>query len=296
MKNINEFENYRKLLFSIAYRMLGSVMEAEDMVQETYYKWEKVLGKDYNSPKSFLTTILTNLCIDQLRSAKKKKETYVGPWLPEPIISETNKGEVEDIVEISDSLSTAFLVLLESLSPVERAVYLLHDIFGYEFTDIGKFLNKKEDNCRQIAKRARDRIKDKQHRFSPSTQDIEKMLNRFVDATTNGNIESLMAVLEEDIVLYSDGGGKVKAALKPISGKENVAKFLAGVTTKFGIDRKYGKCFINGSPGLKIYSGTKLIGTISFNYGKEKIKNIFVVLNPDKLTVCHSRTSSAGIS
>ena len=283
MKNINEFEKYRKLLFSIAYRMLGSVMEAEDMVQETYYKWEKVSGKDLDSPKSFLTTVITNLCIDQLRSAKKKKETYVGQWLPEPIISDTNVGDVEEIVEISDSLSTAFLVLLESLSPIERAVYLLHDIFGYEFTDIGKFLNKKEDNCRQIAKRARGRIKGKEHRFKPSQNDIERVLDSFVDAYTKGNIESLMSLLEEDIVLYSDGGGKVRAAVNPIFGKVNVAKFIAGIHAKFGGSRKYIKCFVNGLPGLKIYSDNKLIGAMSFAYGKKTIGNIFVVLNPDKL-------------
>lgn len=283
MKNINEFEKYRKLLFSIAYRMLGSVMEAEDMVQETYYKWEKVSGKDIDSPKSFLTTVITNLCIDQLRSAKKKKESYVGIWLPEPIVSDKNESDVEDIVEISDSLSTAFLVLLESLSPIERAVYLLHDIFGYDFTDIGKFLDKKEDNCRQIAKRARDRIKGKEHRFKPSKKDIDKILDSFVDAYSNGNIEALMSLLEEDIVLYSDGGGKVRAARKPIFGRINVSRFIAGIHTKFGIDRKYVKCFINGLPGLKVYKDDELFGALSLDYSENKIENIFFVLNPEKL-------------
>jgi RNA polymerase sigma-70 factor (ECF subfamily) len=283
MKNIIEFEKYRKLLFSIAYRMLGSVMEAEDMVQETYYKWEKVSGKDLNSPKSFLTTIITNLCIDQLRSAKKKKETYVGTWLPEPIISDKNEDNVEDIVEISDSLSTAFLILLESLTPIERAVYLLHDIFGYEFNDISKFLNKKEDNCRQIAKRARGRIKGKERRFNASNKEIEKIFNSFVEASAKGNIETLMSLLEDDIVLYSDSGGKIRAARKPIFGKMNVARFIVGIHTKFGTDRKYVKCFINGLPGLKVYMDNKLFGTLSFHYDGNKIKNIFVILNPEKL-------------
>src|SRR4051794_12486942 len=213
----DEFTNYRPLLFSIAYRMLGVVADAEDMVQETYLRWRRAIegeGEAVGSPKSWLTTVITRLCIDQLRSARARREEYVGPWLPEPLLTDRAPDPAEGAA-LADSLSLAFLVVLERLNPVERAIFLLHDIFGYDFAEIAPIVGKTAANCRQLARRAREHITKQRPRFAPAPAERERLTRQFIAACTSGDLPGLVATLTADITLQSDGGGKAVAARRP---------------------------------------------------------------------------------
>ena len=214
------------MLFSIAYRMLGSVMDAEDLVQETYLRWEEARETDVRSPRAFLTTIVTRLALNHLRSARTKRETYVGPWLPEPLVTK----DPPDTVELAESLSMAFLVLLERLAPVERAAFLLHEVFDFEYAEIARVLDKTEANCRQLVARARKRVGSPQARFQADPGQARRLVEKFTQAAFAGDMEGLVALLAEDITLWGDGGGKVPgAALKPVRGAASVARFALGV-------------------------------------------------------------------
>ena len=228
MARIEDFERHRSLLFSIAYRMLGSVADAEDVVQEAYLRWQQAPEAEVRSPRSYLSTVVTRLSIDRLRSARARREEYVGPWLPEPLVSERAE-EVAVLDELGESLSTAFLVVLESLNPVERAVFLLREVFDYDYEEISRILGKSEDNCRQIAHRARQSVAARRPRFERSPEQEERLSRQFLEACMSGDMEGLISLLSEDVTLWSDGGGKVAAAPYPIYGPERVARFLLGV-------------------------------------------------------------------
>lgn len=274
------FDQYRKLLFSIAYRMLGSVSDAEDMVQETLLRWQNVLGAEVRSPKAYLSAVVTRLCIDRLRALKTRREEYVGPWLPEPLLTEPDGA---DSVVLDESLSMAFLVLLESLTPTQRAVFLMREVFDYGYPEISRIVGKSEDNCRQMAHRAREAVAARRPRFESSRKQEERLAQRFLEACSDGDMQGLLAVLSEDIVLHSDGGGRVRAALNPIYGAENVARFLFGVLGKTPPGFTTGMAWINSHPGVIGYRDDQPMSAVALDAAEGRIQAIRIVVNPEKL-------------
>ena len=282
MNDSDIFNEYRNYLFSIAYRMLGSAMDAEDMVQETYLRWQNRGDAVIDSPKSYLAAITTRLSIDHLRLARVQRETYVGSWLPEPILMETAPNS-EGIVALSESISMAFMLLLESLSPTERAVFLLREVFDYEYSEVAQMVGKSEANCRQIVRRAKQHITNGRPRFTTTPAEQEQLLQEFSLACLNGDLTGLMSILAEDVVEYSDGGGKVSAATRPIHGAERVAKFILGIVKKAppGMETRYG--MVNGEPAVLAYLDEIPIMVMVMEMGNGRIQNIYSINNPDKL-------------
>jgi RNA polymerase sigma-70 factor, ECF subfamily len=277
------FERHRSLLFSIAYRMLGSLMEAEDVVQEAFLRWQGASGGEIHAPKSYLSAVVTRLSIDRLRSAKARREEYVGPWLPEPIA--TGEGsDVAGTVILDETLSMAFLVLLESLTPVERAVFLLREVFDYDYAEIASLVGKSEDNCRQISRRARQSVAARRPRFESSPEQEERLMDSFLEACMSGDMESLLALLSEDSTLWSDGGGKTRAALRPIYGADRVARFFSGILRKAPSGLVVRRASINGRPGFVGYfeDGSPQSVT-TFDVAEGTIRAIRIVVNPEKL-------------
>lgn len=282
MNRLQQFNQHRPLLFAIAYRMLGSVVDAEDMVQETFLRWQQVTLETVQSAKSYLSSIITRLCIDHLRSARVKREQYVGPWLPEPILTQQT-SDTMNTVELADSVSTAFLVLLEKLSPLERAVFLLREVFDYEYEEIGRIVDKSPVNCRQIVRRAKQHLASQRPRFEVAPQHQEEMTQRFLQACNSGDLQGLIALLSEDIVLWSDGGGKVVAALKPLHGAVKIARFLLAIQSKIPKNSAAEIVEINGQPGIIIYVDGQPRRVMTFDFAYGQIQSIFIIVNPDKL-------------
>jgi RNA polymerase sigma-70 factor, ECF subfamily len=282
MARAEDFERHRSLLFSIAYRMLGSVADAEDIVQEAYLRWREVPEAEVRSPRSFLSAVVTRLSIDWLRSARARREEYVGPWLPEPLLSERAE-EVAVLDELDESLSMAFLVLLESLNPVERAVFLLREVFDYDYGEISHIVGKSEANCRQIARRARQSVAARRPRFERSPEQEERLTRQFVEACMNGDMEGLVGLLSEDVTLWSDGGGKVAAAPYPIHGPERVARFLLGVlrTVPPGFSARLVR--INGGPGVVGYVDGHPTSVVALDVADGRLRGVRIVVNPEKL-------------
>jgi RNA polymerase sigma-70 factor (ECF subfamily) len=276
------WSQYRPLLFSIAYRMLGSVMDAEDIVQEAYLRWRQVDTAAVESPKAYLTRIVTRLCIDQLRSAHARREEYIGPWLPEPLIT-GQIGDATELPELAESLSMAFLVLLESLTPVERAVFLLHDIFGYEYDELARIVDKSEANCRQIARRARQHVQERRPRFTRSPDEQQRITNQFIQTCSTGDMAGLMALLSDDISVWTDGGGKAQAARRPVHGQANAARFIMSVVAKAPPGYSITMAMVNGQPAIVSYVYGQPIGVLLLEIAEERITAIHVVVNPEKL-------------
>ena len=277
------FDSHRSLLFSIAYRMLGSVADAEDMIQETFLRWQKTPPAGIRSPKAFLVTIVSRLCINQLQSARAKREEYQGPWLPEPLVT-GDAGDPSAALSTAESLSVAFLVLLERLTPTERAVFLLREVFDYEYPEIGEILGLSLANCRQIFRRARQHVTESRPRFEPTPQERTDLLRRFLRAAQEGDMEGLVSVLSKDVVLYADGGGRATAVANPIHGADRVARFLVeGRRNLMPADVERREAVINGAPGVVAYSGGRPYGVLSIDIADGKIRNVFIVTNPDKL-------------
>jgi RNA polymerase sigma-70 factor (ECF subfamily) len=278
-----QFNELKSLLFSIAYRMLGSVMDAEDMVQETFIRWQNCEREGVESPKAWLSTVITRLCINHLKSARMQREIYVGPWLPEPLVTELRVDPREN-TKLSESLSMAFLVLLESLSPTERAVFVLREVFNYEFSEIALMVEKSEANCRQILARARKSVDQRRPRFNASPEDAEQLIQRFQQAVVTGDMGGLLDLLSRDVVLLSDGGGKARAVLRPIVGADPVARLLVGATRKFGSKtQKLYTAAVNGLPGSVSFEGDRALRVIAFGIEDGRIHSLFVITNPDKL-------------
>jgi RNA polymerase sigma-70 factor (ECF subfamily) len=284
MNSTEVFDRNRPLLFSISYRMLGSVMEAEDVVQEAYLRWQGTEDEEVRSPSAYLSTVVTRLCIDRLRSAQARREQYVGPWLPEPLLEEQSLGTADLDADLDDSLSMAFLVLLESLTPVERAVFLLREVFGYEYAEVASLVGKSEANCRQISGRARQSVAARRPRFESSPEQEERLTEGFLHASLEGDMEALLELLSEDVTLYSDGGGKTRAALNPIYGANKVARFLAGIRGKIPPDFAVRKARVNGRPGFVSYLGDgSPQSVVTFDVLEGRVKTIRLVVNPEKL-------------
>ncbi|MDX3000137.1 RNA polymerase sigma factor SigJ [Kribbella solani] len=272
-------EELRPLLLSIAYRMLGTFGDAEDVVQEAYLRLHR--ERDVTSPKAFLTTVTTRLAIDQLRSARRQREQYFGPWLPEPAVDEY--VDLADRAALSDSLSTAFLVVLERLTPDQRAVFLLGDVFGYSYDELAGFLGKSPANCRQLAVRARRRIADNRPRYDPSPQERDELVRRFVAAAQNGELAGLVALLTPDVTFTGDGGGK-GGFPRPVHGADNVARLIIGAFAKFQ-HLATEPVHVGGQPALRVHTPTgHTVAIWSFTIAEAQVTAIHGVVNPDKLT------------
>ena len=283
---MESFESYRTYLFSIAYRMLGSVMDAEDMVQETYLHYQATPPETIHSLKAYLTTIITRLCMDQLQLERRKRELYVGPWLPEPILTteEIETGDPEKRVDIQESISLAFLVLLEQLQPFERAVFLLREVFGYEFAEIATMLDKSEAACRRSFSRAKLHLREHRPRFPASPQTHDQLLNGYFKAVQTGEINTLMNLLSEDVTLWADGGGKVKqAALRPIRGRDAVARFSLGTRRFWPENSRVEPGVVNGQAALIVRAGEKPFAVFTIDVEQGQIQAIRIIANTDKL-------------
>ena len=267
--------------------MLGSVMDAEDALQETYLRWDQAGENKIGSPKAYLSTIITRLCIDQLRSARVQREQYIGPWLPEPLITEDNT-DMEDHAALADSLSMAFLVMLQSLGPVERAAFLLREVFDYDYAEVASIIDKSESNCRQLVHRARTRVAEHRPRFDTSHAQAQEITAQFLSAATTGDIDKLLNLLSEDATLWSDGGGKVAAAINPIYGAKKIARFLVGLMKRAPEKFEVRLAKINGQPGVLTYDDGKPYSAATFEILDGKVCGIRIVNNPDKLQRCPS--------
>jgi RNA polymerase sigma-70 factor, ECF subfamily len=283
MSEIEIFESLRPLLFSIAYRMLGSMMDAEDIVQEAYLQWERRGDVEIASPRAFLSTIVTRQAINHLNTARVRRETYPGPWLPEPLLKEV-EPDSSDRLLLHESLSMAFIMLLEQLTPVERAVFLLHDVFVYDFAEIASVVCRSEANCRQIARRARQHIQAHRPRFDADRQHQQHLTQQFITACTTGDMNQLVAALAEDVTFWGDGGGKaVFSAPKPIVGARNVAAFILGVLQKVPGRLRTSPATVNGQPGFIFATEYALGGVLALDIVEQRIRAIRFVANPDKL-------------
>jgi len=279
-------ESLRPLLLSIAYRMLGGVSDAEDIVQEALLRYHRELdaGVVIRSPKAFLSAIVTRLAIDHLRSAQVRRETYVGQWIPEPMLTDGDTDALAS-AELSESISLAFLLLLERLGPVERAVFLLHDVFAYDYDEIAVIVGKTEANCRQLAARARRHIASGKPRFEASRQARDELAARFFAAVTDGEMDGLVAMLAGDVTVYGDGGGKAPQWAAPIVGSDRVARLLVGLGRQMreaGVRLELRQ--VNGQPGALVRDPTgKLISVFALDISDGTVRAIRSVINPDKL-------------
>jgi RNA polymerase sigma-70 factor, ECF subfamily len=288
-----EIEEQRRLTFGIAYRMTGSVSDAEDIGQEAFLRLERARrnGEAVESPRAWLSTVTTRLAIDHMRSARARRESYVGPWLPEPLLTEGGPGPAEH-AEVADTLSQAFLVLLETLSPVERAVFLLREVFGYEYPQIAEAVGKGEENCRQIARRARKHVEGREARFEADRSHGEELVDRFLEASESGDVEALKEILAADAVVCSDGGGKVAAARRPFSGVDRIARFLVKISSRRlrrdGFRSRRGN--FNGLPGrMLIGPDGDVTDVLTVEVAGGQVRTIRIVRNPEKLR--HLRAS-----
>lgn len=280
------FEAYRSLLFALAYRMLGSAMEAEDIVQEAYLRYRAAPPGSIRTLKTFLTTVVHHLCLDHLRSAQVRREQYVGPWLPEPVMTRFDAAHNPPQHQGPDweSISMAFLVLLESLSPLERAVFLLREVFDYEYTEIAQITRRSETACRQLFSRAQKHIRQQRPRFPASPETHAKMVDRFVEACTAGDVDGLMSLLAEDVTAWMDGGGKVVvSATQPVQGREKVARGIISHLSRARAGMTVEVIEANGLSALLGRINGQIVNVVTLEVEGGFIRAIRTVLNPDKL-------------
>jgi RNA polymerase sigma-70 factor (ECF subfamily) len=273
-----DFEPHRPFLSGLAYRMLGSVAEAEDVVQDAFLRWREVDRAAVAEPRAYLARVVSRLCLDRMKSAHHRREQYVGMWLPEPVVAQPAQS-------LADDLSVALLLALERLSPLERAAFLLHDVFDMDYATVAGAIDRNEAACRQLAARARDNIRQDRPRYAASDDEARKLADAFVLAAATGDVGGLTHLLAEDAVFYSDGGGKRAAALKPIYGKDRIVRFYEGLRTKnagaFSAHRM-DPVMLNGLPGFVFHTdnGTE---TLAFEVAGGAIVALYAVRNPDKV-------------
>jgi RNA polymerase sigma-70 factor (ECF subfamily) len=280
------FAEHRNLWFSIAYRILGSAADAEDVVQDAWLKWSADDRSQVSDPKAYLARIVSNLSMERLRSTRRQRETYVGPWLPEPILTETDAA---DDVAAAESVSIAMLVVLETLSPLERAVFVLKEVFDFSFAEIGEAVERSEPAVRQAGHRAREHVRARRPRFEADRGKKREATERFFAATTGGDINALMELLAPEVTLWTDGGGKVRQAMRPIIGAANVARWIAGTIKRpyEGVeiaDMTAEVVEINGGPGIVLSGAGRTIATLTVDLDADgRIATVHNVANPDKL-------------
>ncbi|WP_406701232.1 sigma-70 family RNA polymerase sigma factor [Singulisphaera sp. Ch08] len=279
-----EFEAQRRRLTGLAYRMLGSVAEAEDVVQEAYLRWHATDRAAVVNAPAFLSKIVTRLCLDQIKSARSRREHYIGPWLPEPVLDD-EPLDAETASDYAHDLSMTLMLALERLSPLERAAFLLHDVFDVEFGQVAKTLGRSEPACRQLAARARAHVKESQPRFPVPPETGARLAEAFLTATRSGDADTLTRMLAEDAVLSSDGGGKRTAALRPIFGRDKITRFFVGLAAKYRQYEQYTvtPTRINGQPGFIITEPDGCIHTLAIDLRDGFVASIYIVRNPDKL-------------
>ncbi len=273
----DDFETHRDFLVGVAYRMLGSLAEAEDIVQDAYLRWSGTDRSAVENPRAYLARVVSRLCLDRMKSAASRREKYVGMWLPEPVVTAPTEP-------IADDLSVALLLTLERLSPLERAAFLLHDVFDMDYAVIAETLGRSEAACRQLAARAREHVRDQRPRFEASEETRARITDAFAAALTSGDVEAFSRVLAEDAVFYSDGGGKRLAALNPLVGREKITRFLAGIVRKqmYPEVLRVDRVLINGLPGFVLHTDEG-VETIAFEIAGDQIAALYAVRNPDKL-------------
>jgi RNA polymerase sigma-70 factor (TIGR02957 family) len=282
--NAEEFTAHRPRVFGLAYRLLGSAEEAEDAVQDAYLRWSSADRAAIEHPWAWLAKVVTNLCLNRLTSARVQRERYVGPWLPEPVFTQDGALGPMESAEQRDAVSTALLVLLERLTPTERAVFVLREAFGYRHRDIAGVLELSEANCRQLYRRAVQRVATPEARFTPVAERQHELVESFVMAAREGDLAGLEKLLAKDVTWWSDGGGKVTAARRPIVGREKVMRFLVGSAQRFAGGWDITVVEVNGAPALLMHAAEQLIAVASFELWDGVIAQVRVVVNPDKLT------------
>ena len=282
---IEDFTTHRPLLFGIAYRMLGRVAEADDMVQETWLRWQRQAPGEVASPRAWLVSAITRLCIDQLRSARRQREEYYGVWLPEPLVDAAAPSP-GDATALTGSLTMAFTLMLETLAPVEGAVFLLREVFDYDYTDIAPIVDKTEANCRQIVRRAKAQLPSAHLDAAPSappSEQAQQVARQFLDATATGDVRDLVALLTADAALYTDGGGRVPSAGRPILTADHVSRFFVGIRRRVTMAFAFRFVSINGRLGALMSANGKLDRAVSFEFEGDLIRAIYIVRNPEKL-------------
>jgi len=290
------FLDERPRLFQIAYRLMGTVSDAEDALQDVFVKLRTQRIAEVSSPRPYLTQAVVRRCLDEWKSARRRREEYVGPWLPEPLAEREN--DPAQHAELSESISLAFLVMLESLTPVERAVFLLHDVFQYPYDEVSAFVEKSPEACRQLAHRARERVVEKRPRFPASPEKHRQLVQRFMHAVGTGKLDELQALLAGDVTAYSDGGGLTPAARAPIEGLDRVTRFLLGLRGKaerMGLNVELRPCEVNGSPAMMQLADGRLHALVSFDIDGDQIRRLFSILNPHKLAAVAAAYGVKGV-
>jgi RNA polymerase sigma-70 factor (ECF subfamily) len=291
--NSELFLEYKGLLFSIAYNMLGNIDAAEDIVQDVFLKWMEAGGESVKNRKAFLVRMVTNTCINQLASARARREQYVGIWLPEPL-PDAGAQPFLPRIESYQALSIGLLVLLEKLTPQERAIFLLKEVFGYDYDELAEIFGKGTDHCRQIFRRAKEHLGKDTRRFKVDMRVHERIVHNFLEAVSAGSMDGLIRLLKEDILLFADGGGavfaieqrRITAFPKPIEGRENIVRLLLTLVPKFREsvpDYRQEITIANGLPTLLVFSGEEPMSMVALETEGELVKNIYVQTNPDKL-------------
>ncbi len=275
------FERHRAPLTGLAYRMLASRADAEDVVQDAYLRWAGRKEAGVDDPRRYLAAIVTRLCLDRMKSARARREVYVGPWLPEPVVDEAL--DAESASELADDLSVALMMALERLSPLERAAFLLHDVFDIDFAEVAQSLGRSEAACRQLATRARRNVRAEKPRFSADQDEARRLAAAFEAAARSGDTAGLTALLTDDAVLHSDGGGKRPAALRLITGGEAVATLITGLISRGFRAASLRPATVNGLAGFVVREADGAVSTIAFETRDGRISAVYVVRNPEKL-------------
>jgi len=281
------FEAHRDLMFAVAYRMLGTVADAEDAVQDAWLRWSAAPRRGVAQPRAYLTKIITNTALNRLRSVRARREAYLGPWLPEPLLTRENPDYAERAV-VAESVSLAMLVVLESLTPEERAVFVLREVFGLSHAEIGAALDRSDASVRQLAHRAREHVQARRPRFAVDRGQQREVTRRFLDAAGGGDLDQLMAVLAPEVTLTSDGGGRARAARRPVTGAAKVARLLSGLAARqraglYGPGERSELAEINGGPGLLITAGGRAFAAMTWEISGGQVTAIHLITNPDKL-------------
>lgn len=278
------FEQHRAYLVGVAYRMLGSLADAEDIAQEAFLRWQTVDRGGVIEPRAYLARVVSRLCLDRLKSAEVRRHEYVGTWLPDPLVEEFVADPAAERSAVAEGVSVALMMTLERLTPLERAAFLMHDVFDMDYAVVAGVLDRSEAACRQLAARARDHVRDGKPRFTPSDGAETRLMGAFAGAVASGDTDGLAAILAEDVIFYSDGGGKRHAAIKPVFGRDRVVRFLLGVTKKRPpVDPERSRIArINGLPGFVLHT-IEGVETLAFEIEGDVVVRIYAVRNPDKL-------------
>ncbi|GHE91839.1 DNA-directed RNA polymerase sigma-70 factor [Amycolatopsis deserti] len=292
MDRLALFEANRPRLRGLAYRLLGEASEAEDVVQEAYLRWDASTGVEV--PEAWLTKVVTNLCLTRLTSARARRELYTGPWLPEPVFTDHDELGPLETAEQRESLSVGLLVLLERLTPPERAAFVLREAFGHSHREIGEILDLDETHVRQLYRRARQHVSDGRKRFTATAEQRRAIVERFLAATVHGDVAALERMFADDVVSWADGGGKVTAARRPVSGRERVARYVAGlVNDPRAGDIEFSVRSINGEPGIAMHLWGELFGIVLLEPGADGLVALHTIVNPDKLAYAAAQKGSA---